>query len=64
VVIVRHGENARAVIERVRERLREVEPRSPRACASVHDLRPSDLIPRAIDTLKHELVLQMVIVSS
>ena len=30
IVVMRHGENARAVIERVRERLKEVEPSLPK----------------------------------
>ena len=63
IVVMRHGENARAVIERVRERLREVEPSLPAGVRIVTTYDRSDLIQRAIDTLKHELVLQMVIVS-
>ena len=63
IVVMRHGENARAVIERVRERLREVEPSLPEGVRIVTTYDRSDLIQRAIDTLKHELVLQMVIVS-
>ncbi len=63
IVVMRHGENARAVIERVRERLREVEPSLPEGVRIVTTYDRSDLIQRAIDALKHELVLQMVIVS-
>ena len=63
IVVMRHGENARAVIERVQERLREVEPSLPEGVRIVTTYDRSDLIQRAIDTLKHELLLQMVIVS-
>ena len=55
IVVMRHGENARAVIERVRERLREVEPSLPEGVRIVTTYDRSDLIQRAIDTLKHEL---------
>ena len=63
IVVMRHGENARKVIDRVRERLREVEPSLPAGVRVVTTYDRSDLIQRAIDTLKHELVLEMVIVS-
>jgi Cu(I)/Ag(I) efflux system membrane protein CusA/SilA len=64
IVVMRHGENAQAVIARVRERLREIEPSLPAGVRVVTTYDRSDLIERAIDTLKHELVLQMVIVSA
>ena len=51
------------MIERVRERLKELEPSLPRGVRVVTTYDRSDLIQRAIDTLKHELVLQMAIVS-
>ena len=63
IVVMRHGENARAVIERVRERLREVEPSLPEGVRIVTTYDRSDLIQRAVDTLKHELVLEILIVS-
>jgi Cu(I)/Ag(I) efflux system membrane protein CusA/SilA len=64
IVVMRHGENARAVIERVRQRLKEVEPSLPAGVRIVTTYDRSDLIDRALDTLKHELVLQMIIVSA
>jgi Cu(I)/Ag(I) efflux system membrane protein CusA/SilA len=63
IVVMRQGENARAVIERVRLRLKEIEPSLPRGVRLVTTYDRSDLIQRAIDTLKHELLLQMLIVS-
>ncbi len=63
IVVMRHGENARDVIARVRERLRELEPSLPQGVRVVTTYDRSGLIDRAIDTLRHELLLQMVIVS-
>jgi Cu(I)/Ag(I) efflux system membrane protein CusA/SilA len=63
IVVMRHGENARAVIGRVKERLREVEPSLPAGVRIVTTYDRSDLIQRSIDTLKHELTLEMAIVS-
>jgi Cu(I)/Ag(I) efflux system membrane protein CusA/SilA len=64
IVVMRHGENARDVIRRVRERLSEVEPSLPEGVRIVTTYDRSDLIQRAIDALTHELVLQMLIVSA
>ncbi len=63
IVVMRQGENARDVIARVRERLRELAPSLPEGVRVVTTYDRSGLIERAIDTLRHELVLQMVIVS-
>ncbi|MDO9693174.1 MAG: CusA/CzcA family heavy metal efflux RND transporter [Candidatus Latescibacteria bacterium] len=63
IVVMRHGENALNVIGRVKERLRELEPGLPQGVEFVTTYDRSDLIHRAIDTLKHELLLQMIIVS-
>jgi Cu(I)/Ag(I) efflux system membrane protein CusA/SilA len=63
IVVMRHGENARAVIDRVKRRLEEAKPSLPAGVRVVTTYDRSDLIQRSIDTLKHELVLEMVIVS-
>jgi copper/silver efflux system protein len=63
VVIMRHGENARAVIARVKERLEEVRPSLPPGVRVVTTYDRSDLIQRAIDNLKHDLLLEILIVS-
>jgi len=63
IVVMRHGENALNVIARVKERLREVEHGLPEGVGIVTTYDRSDLIHRAIDTLRHELILQMIIVS-
>jgi copper/silver efflux system protein len=64
IVVMRHGENALNVIERVK-----AEARGARAVAARGASRSSppttapDLIERAIDTLTHELLIEMIIVS-
>ncbi|MBI4917586.1 MAG: efflux RND transporter permease subunit [Acidobacteria bacterium] len=63
IVVVRHGENALNVIERVKERLHELEPSLPSGVEVVTTYDRSDLIHRAIGTLKHELTIEMIIVS-
>src|SRR5215470_2679089 len=64
VVVLRHGENARSVIADVRQRLEEIRPSLPSGVRVVTTYDRSDLIQRAIDTLKHELLLEMLIVSA
>jgi copper/silver efflux system protein len=63
IVVMRHGENARAVIERVKERLKEMEPSLPAGVRIVTTYDRSELIQSSVDTLKHELLLEMLIVS-
>ena len=63
IVVMRHGENALNVIRRVKEKLRELEPSLPKGVEIVTTYDRSDLISRAIDTLTHELTIEMIIVS-
>jgi Cu(I)/Ag(I) efflux system membrane protein CusA/SilA len=63
IVVMRHGENALNVIERVKQRLEELKPGLPEGVEFVTTYDRAGLIERAIDTLKHELVLMMIIVS-
>ncbi|HET9795872.1 MAG TPA: CusA/CzcA family heavy metal efflux RND transporter [Thermoanaerobaculia bacterium] len=63
VVVMRHGENALNVIRRVKERLKALEPTLPPGVKIVTTYDRSELIERSIHTLKHELVLEMAIVS-
>ena len=63
VVVMRHGENAMDVIGRVKERLKAIEPTLPEGVKIVTTYDRSELIERSIKTLKHELVLEMLIVS-
>jgi Cu(I)/Ag(I) efflux system membrane protein CusA/SilA len=63
IVVMRHGENAKRVIQRVRERLDAIAPTLPEGVEIVTTYDRSELIDRSIATLKHELILQMLIVS-
>ncbi|MGE5361801.1 MAG: efflux RND transporter permease subunit, partial [Bacteroidales bacterium] len=63
IVVMRHGENALNVIERVKERIEELKPSLPQGVDIVTTYDRSGLIERAIDTLKHELTIEMIIVS-
>lgn len=63
IIVMRQGENALNVIRRVKERLKELEPYFPEGMQIVTTYDRSDLILRAIDTLKHQLIEEMLIVS-
>jgi Cu(I)/Ag(I) efflux system membrane protein CusA/SilA len=63
VVVMRHGENARNVIERVQAKLAEIEPSLPEGVTIVTTYDRSTLIDRAIATLTNELILQMIVVA-
>ncbi len=63
IVVMRHGENALRVIEGVKTRLRELSASLPEGVEILPVYDRSDLILRALDTLRHELVLAMIIVS-
>ncbi len=63
IVVMRHGENALDVIGRVKTRLDELKASAPAGVDIVTTYDRSDLIHRAIDTLRHELAVELVIVS-
>mgnify|MGYP000291845677 FL=1 len=63
IVIMRYGENALNVIERVKQRLKEVQSGLPEGVEVVITYDRSDLIQRAINTLKHTLIEEMIVVS-
>ena len=63
IVVMRHGENALNVIRRVQARLHELQPSLPEGVRGVTTYDRSGLIERAIDTLRHELTIEMIIVS-
>jgi Cu(I)/Ag(I) efflux system membrane protein CusA/SilA len=63
IVVMRYGENALNVIDRVKAKLEEVKPSLPKGVEVVTTYDRSDLIHRAIATLKEELTLEMAIVS-
>ncbi|MFA5858467.1 MAG: CusA/CzcA family heavy metal efflux RND transporter [Elusimicrobiota bacterium] len=63
IIIMRHGENALNVITRVKSKIKELLPSLPPGVTIVSTYDRSELILRAIDTLKHQLVEEMIIVS-
>ena len=63
VVIMRYGENADKVIERVKQKLAEVAPSLPPGVKIVPTYDRSELIDRAVDNLRHTLIEELVIVS-
>ena len=63
IVIMRAGENALAVIERIKARLQEITPALPNGVHIIPTYDRSDLIHRAIAVLREKLVEESVIVS-
>ncbi len=63
VVIMRYGENAMAVIERVRAKLEELKPGLPEGVEIVPVYDRGDLITRAVDNLKEKLIEEIFVVS-
>ena len=63
IVIMRAGENALAVIERIKARLTEITPALPKGVHIVPTYDRSDLIHRAIAVLREKLIEESVIVS-
>jgi len=63
IVVMRHGENALNVIRAVKAKLAELAPYLPEGVEVVTTYDRGDLIERAIATLKHELLVEMIIVS-
>jgi len=63
IVVMRHGENALNVIHAVKQRLKDLQASLPEGVEIVTTYDRSTLIERAIETLKHELVIEMIIVS-
>ncbi len=63
VVIIRAGENARAVIEAVRERLEALEDALPEGVEVVATYDRSNLIDRAIENLTEKLTEEFIVVA-
>jgi Cu(I)/Ag(I) efflux system membrane protein CusA/SilA len=63
VVIMRSGENALRVIDRVKAKLDQIQPSLPPGVKIVSTYDRSDLILRSIETLKHTLFEEIAIVS-
>ena len=63
IVVMRHGENALNLIERVKQKIKEIEPSLPSGIKIVSTYDRSDLILRSIATLKEKLIEESLIVS-
>ena len=63
IVVMRQGENALNVINRVKEKIEEIKPSLPKGVEIVTTYDRSELIKRSIETLNHQLIEEMIIVS-
>ncbi len=63
IVVMRTGDNAMEVIQRVKAKLAETAPSLPAGVTVLPFYDRSDLIARTIETLKHALVEEMVLVT-
>ena len=64
VVVMRYGENALNLIERVKQKIKEIEPSLPAGVKIVTAYDRSDLILKSIATLKEKLIEEGLIVSA
>jgi Cu(I)/Ag(I) efflux system membrane protein CusA/SilA len=63
IVVMRQGENALNVIERIQKKLEEVRPSLPEGVEVVTTYDRAELIDRAIETVKGKLIEEMIVVS-
>jgi Cu(I)/Ag(I) efflux system membrane protein CusA/SilA len=63
IVVIRQGENALTVIERVKAKLKEIEPGLPPGVKLVTAYDRSELILASIDNLKHTLIEELAVVA-
>jgi len=63
IVVMREGENALNVIDRVKAKLEEVKPSLPPGVEVVTTYDRAELIGRAIDTVKDKLIEEVIVVS-
>jgi copper/silver efflux system protein len=63
IVVMRSGENALSVIDRVKAKFEEVKPSLPDGVEVVTTYDRSDLIDAAISTVSHKLVEEIIVVS-
>ena len=62
-VVMRTGENAKAVIERVKEKIAQIAPSLPPGVSIKSFYDRSELIDHTIDTLKHALIEEIILVT-
>lgn len=63
IIVMRQGEDAPAVIERVKEKLSEIQKSLPEGVKIISAYDRSDIIERAIETLRFTLTEELIIVS-
>ncbi|HUI07016.1 MAG TPA: efflux RND transporter permease subunit [Verrucomicrobiae bacterium] len=63
IVIMRYGENALNVIDRVKQKLADLKPSLPAGVEIVPTYDRSELITKSIHNLRHDLLLEMIVVS-
>ena len=63
IVVMRFGENARATIDRVRQRLEELQGSLPEGVEIVETYDRSALIDRAVETLSRKLTEEVIVVA-
>jgi Cu(I)/Ag(I) efflux system membrane protein CusA/SilA len=62
IVVMRHGENALAIIERIEARLKELAGSLPEGVQVVETYNRAQLIKRAVNTLSHRLLEEFIAV--
>jgi len=63
IIVMRQGENALNLIHRVKVKIEEIRPSLPQGVELVTTYDRSELIKRAMDTLKQQLIEEMIVVS-
>ena len=63
VVIIRYGANAREVIEAVKQKIGEIQPGLPAGVKIIPFYDRSILIDHAVDTLRHALIEELILVT-
>ena len=63
IVIMRYGENALNVIDRVKQKLADLKPSLPAGVEIAPTYDRSELITKSIHNLRHDLLLEMIVVS-
>ena len=63
VIVARTGENTKDVIDRVKEKIREIEPGLPAGVHIVPFYDRSQLIEGTVDTLRHALIEEIILVT-
>ena len=63
IVVMRFGENANNVIKRVEEKFEELKPSLPDGVDIIATYNRSDLIQKAVNTLTHKLIVEIIVVA-